>query len=92
MRDACAVKPDGGDAPDFKRIPSSAIAVFLLPLMAGIAGAFLAGRWAAVHALADPGTWQVAGMAAGLIAGVVLARGVVRLRRRDGSCPQGGEP
>jgi hypothetical protein len=65
--------------------------VFLLPLLTGIAGAFLAGHFGAGRTPTSTGWWQFLGMIAGLILGVTLAKLVVRLCRQEQSCPHGGE-
>ena len=73
------------------QLVSSAMVVFLLPLAMAILGAFLAVRWWARSTDASEGTLQAAGMAAGLIVGVVLAKLLIALRDRSKVCSGRGD-
>ncbi len=68
----------------------SAMAVFLLPLATGIGGGFVAGKWLAEPSVGSLDRWQVVGMVGGLALGVILAKLLLALRRRDRAEAVGG--
>lgn len=79
VNDDCHQSPDRGGA----RYLTSAMLVFLLPLLTGIAGAFVAGRWSAASSPGSLDRWQMSGMFVGLLLGVLVARLLLSLIRQD---------
>ena len=65
-------------------------AVFLLPLATAAGGAFLAGKYLAASAQSE-GLWQMAGILAGLAAGIGLAKLLLFLTRSKKTLTGGGE-
>ena len=77
--------PDGGGRAELRGrdLVLPATAVFLLPLVAAMGGAYLTGRWWAGASFASGGWWQAGGAMGGLILGAGLARLLLmRLRGR----------
>ncbi|MGD8452172.1 MAG: hypothetical protein PVJ57_10170 [Phycisphaerae bacterium] len=102
--DSCPLMKDGGDPtqrlldPEVRRysegglLVGSCAAVFLLPLVSALAGAWAAGRLLAVKSGASLGWWQFAGMLLGLAVGAAIAKGLLMLvsnQRKDSA--GGGE-
>jgi MFS family permease len=56
------------------RLVLPALVVFIMPLLTGITGAYLAAHWWAQDNFASVGGWQTAGLFGGLIAGILLAK------------------
>lgn len=84
--------PDGGgrEQPRGRHLVLPATAVFLLPLVAAVGGAYLTGRWWAGASFASRGWWQAGGAVGGLILGAGLARLLLmRLRGRRTSTDGG---
>jgi len=61
---------------------ASSVGVFLLPLGTAIGGAYLAGRCFTGDSPAGLGLWQAAGLVAGLVAGAILAKGLLHVAQR----------
>ena len=78
----CPVAKAGGSASDGDggadlqglRLVVPVMAVFLLPLIVAIGGAYAAGHWWADASFASLGRWQTGGAVVGLLVGVGLAK------------------
>lgn len=64
------------------RLAAVVAVVFLLPLVSGIAGAQLAGRWCTNLEQPAGGFWQLVGLLGGFATGVLTARVLVSWMRR----------
>ena len=84
-------RPDGGGREQLRGryLVLPAAAVFLLPLVAAMGGAYLAGHWWAGASFASPGRWQAGGAVGGLILGAGLARLLLTRLRGRGSSADG---
>lgn len=69
----------------------AAMVVFLLPLVMAIGGAFLAGEYLAPPSSGAVGWWQAAGMLAGLVVGVAIAKLLLFLVRSRQTISGGGD-
>lgn len=61
------------------RLVLPALLVFVLPLLTGIAGSYLAAYWWARDTIASVDGWQSAGLIGGLVVGILVAKIVLGL-------------
>ncbi|HSW44549.1 MAG TPA: hypothetical protein VLM89_03155 [Phycisphaerae bacterium] len=95
MHGLCSMTPDDAgnscDSPQSTEgIASASMVVFVLPLAAGIMGAYAAGRWFAAETAGSLACWQAVGLIAGAAVGILSARLLIPLRRPRGGLPGGG--
>jgi len=73
---------DGLEQFQGRKLAASAAVVFLLPILIAILGAYLFGTIWAEESFASLGRWQTGGAAAGLVAGVLLAKALQAVMAR----------
>ncbi len=96
MHGLCNIRPgDSTGAPastePVEGLAAASFIVFLVPLAAGIGGAFAAARLFATEAAASQNKWYLLGLIAGAGVGLVLAKCAVWLWRPVRTGPGGGK-
>ncbi len=96
MHGLCDIRPaDSTGAPasnePVEGLAAASVIVFLVPLAAGIAGAYAAAHLFATEAAASRNKWYAIGLIAGATVGLALAKCAIGLWRPTRTCPGGGK-